>query len=323
MDFLLQTILNFIPKKTKKTPSGWISFNAPCCDNRGHKKDTRNRGGLNISSDTISYHCFNCGFKCSWKKSYTLSKKFQNFLKWIDVPDDVINKIILDLLRNKDTDVGTKNQKNSFVKFSKVDLSDEFIPLDEDNPKHVSIITYMHNRNLKISDANFLVNDHINLRNRLIIPFTYNKEIVGYTARSCNNKTPKYITSSQPGFLFGLDKQTTDKSFIILCEGVIDALYIEGVSLLGSEISTSQLTLLKSYNKRIIVIPDRDKSGYKLLESSLDLGLEISLPNWDKEINDIGDAVNKYGRLLTLYSIIQAANNNHLKIKLGAKKWFI
>ena len=37
---------------------------------------------------------------------------------------------------------------------------------------------------------------------------------------------------------------------------------------------------------------------------------------------DIGDAVNKYGRLYTLYSIANTAEDSALKIRLKAKKWF-
>jgi hypothetical protein len=46
------------------------------------------------------------------------------------------------------------------------------------------------------------------------------------------------------------------------------------------------------------------------------------MPQWDDDINDIGDAVDKYGRLYTLYSIANAAESSPLKIRLRAKKWF-
>jgi hypothetical protein len=46
------------------------------------------------------------------------------------------------------------------------------------------------------------------------------------------------------------------------------------------------------------------------------------MPDWDVEINDISDAVAKYGRLYTLYSIVSAAESSPLKIRLKAKRWF-
>ena len=46
------------------------------------------------------------------------------------------------------------------------------------------------------------------------------------------------------------------------------------------------------------------------------------MPEWNQEINDVGDAVSKYGRLYALHSIVTAAEESPLKIRLRAKKWF-
>jgi hypothetical protein len=46
------------------------------------------------------------------------------------------------------------------------------------------------------------------------------------------------------------------------------------------------------------------------------------MPDWESDIKDISDAVERYGRLYTLYSIANAAESSHLKIKLRMKKWF-
>ena len=46
------------------------------------------------------------------------------------------------------------------------------------------------------------------------------------------------------------------------------------------------------------------------------------MPEWSEDINDIGDAVQRYGRLYTLHSIAMAAEDSPLKIRLRAKKWF-
>ena len=46
------------------------------------------------------------------------------------------------------------------------------------------------------------------------------------------------------------------------------------------------------------------------------------MPEWSQDINDVGEAVSKYGRLYTLYSIVNASNESPLKIRLRAKKWF-
>ena len=69
-------------------------------------------------------------------------------------------------------------------------------------------------------------------------------------------------------------------------------------------------------------MPDRDKAGSKLVTEAIEKGWSVSMPEWSQEITDIGEAVNKYGRLYTLYSIVTSAEESALKIKLRAKKWF-
>ena len=110
--------------------------------------------------------------------------------------------------------------------------------------------------------------------------------------------------------------------FTIVCEGQLDAIHIEGCALGGSEISDQQAMLLNRLQKQIIVCPDRDSAGSKLVERAIELGWSVSMPDWASDINDIGDAVARYGRLYTLHSIATSATDSPLKIRLKAKKWF-
>ena len=80
--------------------------------------------------------------------------------------------------------------------------------------------------------------------------------------------------------------------------------------------------LLNRLQKQIIVVPDRDSAGKKLVERAIELGWSVAMPEWTPDVNDIGDAVSKYGRLYTLHSIATSADDSALKIRLRAKKWF-
>ena len=51
MSIVSETLMTFLPSKRKQTPSGWISFNAPCCHHNGTGADTRGRGGLISNAD--------------------------------------------------------------------------------------------------------------------------------------------------------------------------------------------------------------------------------------------------------------------------------
>ena len=80
--------------------------------------------------------------------------------------------------------------------------------------------------------------------------------------------------------------------------------------------------LLNSLNTNKIVVPDRDEAGAKLVDQAIELGWSVSMPEWGNNVNDVNDAVNEYGKMYTLYSIVSASENNELKIKLRSKKWF-
>ena len=325
MSIVSETVLTYIPSKRKQTPSGWIGFDAPCCVHNGETRDTKARGGIVQESDNISYHCFNCGFKCSWQPGRTFSWKMRKFLEWLGTPDDVINKVALDVMRLNEG-VEARERIAQLPSFSSVPLPDDAIRIQDitNHTKHsLQVLEYMASRNLNLDDTNYYWSPSLGYRDRFIIPFYYEKRIVGWTARSIlPNKNPKYLTEVQPGFVYGLDEQGYKKIFAVVCEGQLDAIHVDGTALGGSEISDQQVMLLNRLNKDIIVVPDRDKAGSKLVQRAIELGWQVSLPDWNQDINDIGDAVDKYGRLYTLYSIVNAAEDSPLKIRLKAKKWF-
>lgn len=320
MSLILDTLRTHLPAKRKQTPSGWISFNAPCCN------DKRQRGGLIFNAgDAVSFHCFNCGFKASWQPGRTISQKMRKFMQLLNVADDVINQLSLEALRlNSDQ----QTQVRSIIP----EFHPRALPMDaklitdftDELPDGlVSVLEYMSSRHLFLDDYPFYWCDKQGFRNRLIIPFFYQGKIVGYTARIVNsNANPRYISEQQPGYVFNLDRQTPDRSFVIACEGPIDAISVDGCALMGSEIKKSQDWLLKQLDREIVLVPDRDHEGPKMVEQAIELGWSVSMPEWPEGIKDINDAVIKLGRVTALKLITQAKESYHLKIRLKAKTWF-
>jgi hypothetical protein len=325
MSIVSDIITAYLPSKRKTTPSGWTSFNAPCCHHNGNTADTRGRGGLISEGDTVSFHCFNCGFKASWQPGRGVSKKLRQLLVWLGTPDDAINKLTLDVMRINEG-VEVKQRKIEIPTFETVPLPADAIKLTditEFNKFSLAILEYMSARNLNLDDTDYYWSPSLGYRDRLIVPFFFEGRIVGWTARTIlADKQPKYLTESQPGYVYGLDEQGHNKVFAIVCEGPVDAIHVDGCALTGSEIGDQQAILINRLAKDVIVVPDRDKAGSKLIEAAIERGWGVSLPEWNADIKDIGDAVSKYGRLYTLYSIASAAESSPLKIRLRAKKWF-
>ena len=324
MSIVSDILALYLPAKRKTTPSGWTSFNAPCCVHNNENADTRGRGGVIYEGDNVSYHCFNCGFKASWQPGRNLSYKFKKLLEWLNTPDADITKLALDVMRENE---GVEVQKHSveLPTFGTVHLPEDSVriaDIENFNKHSMAVLEYMAARNLNLDDTDYYWSPQLGYRERLIIPFYYEGRIIGYTARTVGESKPKYLTDSQPGFVYGLDEQGHNKIFCILCEGPLDAIHIEGCALTGSDIGDAQALLLNRLGKDIYVVPDRDKAGSKLVEQAIDRGWSVSLPDWDADINDIGECVARHGRLYTLYSIVSAAESSPLKIRLKAKKWF-
>lgn len=325
MSTVSDVILSHLPAKRKVTPSGWISFNAVCCHHNGTTPDKRQRGGLIANSDGgVSVHCFNCGFKTSWQPGRNLTHKMRKYLQWLGVSDSDISQVALQVLRENE---GVESQNIKFVlpEFKQTPLPPGAVNLaqcDIQSKHQIEVLEYMANRNLYFEDLDFYWSPEIAYRDRLIIPLTYQGKTVGWTARKVRDGKPKYLSEQQPGFVFGIDAQTEDKTFAIVCEGPLDALQVQGMALMGSEIKDQQAYLVNSLNKDVVVVPDRDAAGAKLVEQAIEYEWNVSMPEWHKDVNDISDAVKRYGRLYTLFSIASAAESSPLKIKLRSKKWF-
>ena len=116
MNLIQSTILTSLPTNKKKTPSGWIAFNGPCCIHNGETQDKKKRGGIMTSADgTVSYHCFNCGFKASYVIGRKLTYKMRQFMGYIGIPDDTIRKLAIEAMREEEGD--KKYEKKKFVTF--------------------------------------------------------------------------------------------------------------------------------------------------------------------------------------------------------------
>jgi hypothetical protein len=240
-------------------------------------------------------------------------------------PDDIINKVALEVMRENEG-VVARTQIAQLPTFNTVPLPDDAVKIadiTDFNKFSMAVLEYMASRQFNVDDTTWHWSPSLGYRDRLIVPFYYEGRVVGWTGRSVNPaKKPKYLTEVQPGFVYGIDEQGHNKVFAIVCEGQLDAIHLDGCALGGSEISDQQAMVLNRLGKDIIVVPDRDHAGSKLVERAIDLGWAVSMPDWDSSINDVGDCVNAHGRLYTLYSIVSLAETSPLKIRLKAKKWF-
>ena len=282
------------------------------------------RGGIIYDGDiNWSYHCFNCNFKCGFTIGKPLSGNTKQLLRWSGVDDTEISKWNLASLQQKDLlEIVAVKKKKAKITFKELSLPDDAELIDCNNIEHQIFIDYLSKRGVKYDDYPFMVTTEETGRNsnRIIIPYTYQNKIVGHISRYLDNRIPKYIKEQQQGFVFGFDLQKPEYEVCLVFEGIFDAITLNGCALTHETISDEQADLLRTLNRKIIVVPDMDKTGLGIIDRALELGFEVSLPNWGEDIKDANDAVVKYGKLPTLLSILQNATNNKIKIQMQRRK---
>jgi len=336
-NIIQQTILDaWQRQKIRTSPSGWLSGNAVCCQHRGHKPDRRGRGGIIVGPDGgISYSCFNCGFGATYRPGRALFYKMRRLLGWLGVDEQTIRFLVLESIRLKDSTVITDIENNQSIEFVAKDLPEgsmsfgawaDFWALrgvDECPSTFLDAVDYVCNRGIDMTKYDFFWTDNKkkSIDHRVIVPFKYENKTVGYSARSIVQwLSPKYYMDTQPGYVFNIDAQNKERQTVIVSEGIFDALSIDGVAVMHNEISEAQADLIDSLAKDVIVVPDWDDSGKKLVDQAIEYNWSVSFPVWNETCKDINDAVVKYGKLFVLKSILNSTEYNSLKIKLLARK---
>ena len=320
MNQVQSVIMSNLPGKVKKSSSGWQSFNAPCFVHNGETQDKRGRGGIILNGEAISYNCFNCGYKTGWQPGRPLSRKLRQLMDWLGTPESDIKRLVLTAIQLKETAIEQNliPEEIEFT-FEKKDFPEQSSPLASDNKL---ILEYLHKRGLDENDYPYYWTPITETKfdRRVIIPFFWQDEIVGYTARLAVRGNPKYFTSTPAGYVFNMDRQTEDRKFVIVTEGPFDAIAIEGVAILGSDIGDAQVDLIESLNRQVIMVPDNDSAGNKLITQAMKYNWDVSFPTWYDTCKDINEAVLNYGKVFTLKNILDNVQSTRLKIQLHQKR---
>ena len=332
------SVLQLLPAKKKTGQNGWTSFNAPCCSHNGESADTRGRGGLKTDAGRVSYHCFNCQFKASYQPGRHLNYKFRKFLSWLGADDNTVRRLVIDAVRLKDLVAPEQVQEpEQEIRFEARELPEGAKNINElatfysladyqgVSPEYFASVEYLVRRQISNSKYDFYwtPEEAYNMHRRIIVPFYYERQIVGYTARAIvDGVKPKYYSSHPADFVFNLDTQQPDWKFVLVCEGPFDAMSVDGVALNGSEVSDQQAELIDRLQREVIVVPDSDRTGRKLVERAIELGWTVSFPVWMETCKDINEAILKYGKLFVVKAILEARETSKLKIELKKKKLY-
>lgn len=313
----------------KHTSKGWMTRNCMVCHHYGETVDTRGRFGIIFDSDTISSHCFNCGHKSKFVTGSTFSKDFTILLSGLGIPEDTIKSLNFEAYRQSVNLGGGRIELPDTLpstKWKEVSLPADSYSIAEwaemgcVDSEYIAVVEYAISRGLYAFDKLYWTpSTNQSMNKRLIIPFVYNGRNYGYVARYYGDppdkSTHRYRGYSVNDFVINLQDRY---KYCIVTEGAIDALLVNGVSTLGKEITEGQRELIEHHRENIIVVPDFDKDGDKMVRSALKFGWPVSFPFWSREFTDIASAVEKYGRIAVTQSILESIDDDPLSIEV---KW--
>ena len=329
MSVVLEFVRQTVPMGWKSTPSGWISGNCPMCIQNGENADTRSRGGFFFDEGTFQYNCFNCGFKTGWSNGRQVTGKLRSLLKTFGADESDIQRVNLELMREDELQSLHKRTTEK-VETVKIDWKEVQLPpnaksildLVSIDSKIEEALQYLASRKLDTL-ANWYYSDFKHFADRIILPFYYKNVVVGYTARWIgdvpNKETPKYFLQQQKDYVFNLDAQH-ERHYVIVTEGQFDALVTGGVAIANNICSRRQADIIDSLNKEVIVCPDRDEPGQKLVQRAIERGWGVSFPPWE-DCKDCVDAQQQYGRMFTVRSILDNVHTSPTKIRVLMKQY--
>jgi hypothetical protein len=321
MTSLYQTIEQHLPIAKQRKSYGY-NICCPVCTTLGGQKkpDKRFRCGIKHQAGSLRIHCFNCGFVTGYEPGSRLGTKLKQFMSALGISDQEIKFLNLKTLLPQTSIFNQEKQSNKIFK------------LPEDS---VSIFNCIQN---EVLESEKVVESWLNripdwdntklywsktYPDLLIIPIIKDMDTVGWIGRTVLNKTPKYFANYEDKNLFNQDILKSPIKTIFVTEGVFDAMSINGVAIMGNQMNENQIEQLKNSNKRIIIVPDAEKSGIPLCEQALKYNFGISYPGlnpkqncyWEDNIKDANQAATTMGRIYTVYSLLQHATMNKVTIK--------
>lgn len=328
---LHQLIQDNLPVKRRQTPKGWVVFNAPCCHHRGHNQDTRSRGNLLFAADgSIVVNCYNCGFKTKYSGG-DIGHNFETWMGYLGIPRHKIQEAKLEILSKKLSGEIEHAEIPEFFKpdaFPDVELPKHARPISdaltmEDPPDDLlECMEYLAGRGRAVVSGwnyHWSPSTKWDMNKRIIIPFYHHGRIVGWTGRYAGTPptgVPKYFNSDLPGgYLFNADViGRPRRKYVLIAEGPFDAIALDCVAALGSELNRNQIAWLNSTDQEKIVVPDRQPKNQGLIDIAIEQGWSVSFPDWEPKIKDAADASMRYGRLYALDSVLKSRTKSQLQI---------
>jgi hypothetical protein len=317
---VIDAFLSVLPHH-KKSSGGWFTFDCPACGDR------RSRGGFLVTpTNGFRYHCFNagCDFQIQptgWEPDRGLGGRPRKLFRELGgdikvLPIELIMRRADDY--NKSGLLVTANEEQPIWRFPKEDLPRDARLITDfiDDENYLEVFEYAQSR-LGPIIYEYPVMWTPTHKRCVLIPYFNFGEIVGWMTRAIDTKA--FFQKTGHDYIFNQDELVGEGRAAIVVEGIFDALSLMGFAIRKSSPTKQQAILLNSCGRDIIVLPDFAKDGLGMIRAAEENNWFVSTPKWDLKIKDATQAVQHYGRLYTIRSVMEAKSKNYLGATIKAR----
>jgi len=311
----LENIIRRYVSLSVPTSGGFCQVLCKVCNDHGRKGL---RAGFKFDQGGyVGYNCFNCSHSALFDPNdgqHHFSKDMIMVLDSFGIPQNEYNTVLLAKL-SQSTNKSTLQKKHVSSGPITIKIPKEFYLLEDadSSDKWAEVAKYtLEDRAIDWSVRPYYLctagKSAVCLRwhKRLIIPLYFNNNIVFYQGRDLTGRAEKkYLSCSVPSsnVLYGFEQlrdSSTKPLFVV--EGFFDSEVINGVAVLGNNLSDYQIHVLNNCKRPKVVIPDRYGDGIKLAEQALKLEWSVSCPEIGN-CKDVNAAVVRFGKLYVLNTI--------------------
>lgn len=269
--------IEYITSGNHHCRAGWVQFCCPHCGDSGWHL------GYNINKEYFT--CYSCGghslvktisklLSVSWSKAQEILAEYSDgrVLKGENFAD----KILFDV---KDIEVKLPLGTRKMQKHHR-----DYLRSRGYNAKKLERIWGLQGTGV--------VGTH---KNRIVIPMTFNNELVTYTTRSITNSSARYINCkpelermSLKSILYGWDLCEKSSDSILIFEGCTSCwrFGINSVATMGATYTMEQVMLMKRKKNRYIIFDPSEKESMKKAD---ELGDLLSSFEGHTEVIDLSD----------------------------------
>ncbi len=324
-------------RSQRTSHTGFVNICCPMCVTRGESADRKYRCGVRFDGSLIGVNCFNCAFRAVFQPGQRLSQGMRGFLANLGTAKRDVALLGLWAEQQCQQTGAMLVQHPSSISaapgYATIAMPEGAQPLETwaiqgcTNPWFYRVLTYLQSRGDEALDATtyyWTPTSKQTLHRRLLIPCYQDHRLVGWTGRAVDPAiTPRYLKELPSNFLFNLEFLSRPKrKYVLIVEGVIDALVIDGIGALGASLNEQQIAWINQSGKQPVVVPDRDAAGGRLIEIAIQQGWLVACLHygrhqwWDTDIKDAADAVQRYGKLYTIQSILATVESHPGLIRL-------